>query len=408
MAQISEIKEILKGNSSKVSQILIEQMLKLSEELMFEDAQVVKEKYEVIENYRASSTVVTPSLTNIDVFSYDDDEKSAYINYMHIGNGAIIRVYTIEIKKKLDEPKEELLGLGIVEIREKFSSDAKEIILPFLPDINFSEIVQFVIPQKGDKKKLLDLSIQNVKQYKFDSLKRSDKFNPEQRTTRLLKTIQNDLHLASLPMHIECFDNSNIQGTNPVAACVVFKKGKPSKNDYRHFHVKTVVGADDFATMEEIVTRRYSRLVAEEEPLPQLIVIDGGKGQLNVAYSVLKKLELTDKIAIIGLAKKLEEIFYPGDPEPLILDKTSETLKVIQHLRDEAHRFGITFHRNVRSKKQIVSELDSIKGVGEKTKTFLLQKYKSVKRLKNADLKELEELIGKSKAEILMKGLNEK
>jgi excinuclease ABC subunit C len=408
LEQISEIKGILKGNSSKVSQILIGQMLELSKKLMFEDAQVIKEKYEVIENYRARSTVVTPSLNNIDVFSYDDDEKSAFINYMHIGNGAIVRVYTIELKKKLDEPKEELLSLAIVEIRGKFSSNAKEIILPFLPYIDFSGLVQFTIPQRGEKKKLLDLSIQNVKQYKFDSLKRSDKFNPEQRTTRLLKTIQDDLHLASLPMHIECFDNSNIQGTNPVAACVVFKKGKPSRNDYRHFHVKTVVGADDFATMEEIVTRRYSRLLAEEQPLPQLIVIDGGKGQLNVAYSVLEKLELTDKIAIVGLAKRLEEIFYPGDPDPLILDKTSETLKVIQHLRDEAHRFGITFHRNIRSKKQLVSELDMISGIGEKTKTILLQKYKSVKRLRNADLKEIEALIGKTRAEILIKGLNEK
>jgi excinuclease ABC subunit C len=404
-SRIAEIREILKGNSSKVSRLLLEQMKTLSENLRFEEAQILKEKYETIENYRSRSTVVTPYLNDIDVFSFDENEKSAFINYLHIGNGAVVHVYTLELKKKLNEPKEELLSLGIVEIRERFQSNAREILVPFLPDIDSSRRFQFTVPQRGDRKKLLDLSIQNVKQYKFDRLKQSDKFNPEQRNTRLLKVIQNDLHLPALPMQIECFDNSNIQGTSPVAACVVFKKGKPSKADYRHYHVKTVVGPDDFATMEEIVTRRYSRLQEEEKPLPQLIVIDGGKGQLNVAYSVLQKLGLADKISMIGLAKRLEEIFYPGDPEPLILDKTSETLKVIQHLRDEAHRFGITFHRNVRSKKQIVSELDSIKGVGEKTKTELLKKYKSVKRLKEVSPEELTEFIGKRKAGIVVKSL---
>ncbi|MDR2384177.1 MAG: excinuclease ABC subunit UvrC [Tannerella sp.] len=406
--QIKEIKEILKGNSSKISAILLEQMRCLCEELRFEDAQTIKEKYETLENYRSRSTVVTPSLNNIDVFSFDENEKSAFINYMHIGNGAIVHVYTIEYKKKLEEPPEELLSLGIIEMRKRFYSVAKEIIVPFLPDTVLSEQITYTIPLKGDKRKLLDLSMQNVKQYKFDRLKQSEKFNPEQRTTRLLKTIQTDLHLTALPMQIECFDNSNIQGTSPVAACVVFKKGKPSKKDYRHFHVKTVDGPDDFATMEEIVTRRYTRLTQEGLPLPQLIVIDGGKGQLNVAYSVLKKLNLENKISIIGLAKRLEEIFFPGDPIPLILDKTSETLKVIQHLRDEAHRFGITFHRDVRSKKQIVSELDSIKGIGEKTKTELLKKYKSVKRIKEIPPEELTAFIGRKKAEIIYKSLNEK
>jgi excinuclease ABC subunit C len=406
--QIKEIREILKGNSSKISAVLMEQMRRLCEELKFEEAQIIKEKYETIENYRARSTVVTPLLNNVDVFSFDDDEKSAFINYMHIGNGAVVNVYTIEYKKKLEEPKEELLGLGIVEIREKFNSDAKEIIVPFLPDTVLSGQIIYTIPLKGDKRKLLDLSVQNVKQYKFDRLKQSEKFNPEQRTTRLLKMIQTDLGLPSLPIQIECFDNSNIQGTSPVSACVVFKKGKPAKKDYRHYHVKTVVGSDDFATMEEIVTRRYTRLTEEEQPLPQLIVIDGGKGQLNVAYSVLQKLGLSDKISIIGLAKRLEEIFYPGDSEPLILDKTSETLRVIQHLRDEAHRFGITFHRNVRSRKQIVSELDSIKGTGEKTKTELLKKYKSVKKIKEVSLEELSNTVGRKKAEIIYKSLREK
>lgn len=405
-AQITEIREILKGNSSRITQHLLEQMHSLSEQMRFEEAQEVKEKYDVIENYRSRSTVVTSSLHNLDVFSFDENEKSAYINYLHIGNGAIVHVYTFEYKKKLDEPKEELLGLGIVEMRKRFQSNAREIIVPFLPDNRMSEFITYTIPQKGDKKKLLNLSIQNVKQYKVDCLKRAEKFNPEQRTTRLLKTIQDDLHLPVLPMHIECFDNSNIQGTSPVAACVVFKKGKPSKKDYRHFHIKTVVGPDDFASMREIVTRRYSRLLEENQPLPQLIVIDGGKGQLNIATEVLKNLNLLGKITIVGLAKRLEEIFYPGDPEPLVLDKTSETLKVIQHLRDEAHRFGITFHRDVRSKKQVVSELDSIKGIGEKTKTTLLKKYKSVKRLKEISIDELIPLIGKVKAETLVKSLH--
>ena len=403
--QILEIKEILKGNSSRIANHLIEQMRQLSIDMQFEEAQEIKEKYDVIESYRSRSTVATSSLHNIDIFSFDENEKSAYINFLHIGNGAIVHVYTFEYKKKLDEPKEELLGLGIIEMRKRFDSSAHEIIVPFLPDAKISESIVYTIPQRGDKKKLLNLSIQNVKQYKVDCLKRAEKFNPEQRTTRLLKTIQEDLHLSTLPMHIECFDNSNIQGTSPVAACVVFKKGKPSKKDYRHFHIKTVVGPDDFASMEEIVMRRYTRLLEEGQSLPQLIVIDGGKGQLNMATGVLKKLNLLDKISIIGLAKRLEEIFYPGDPEPLILDKTSETLKIIQHLRDEAHRFGITFHRNVRSKKQVVSALDSIKGIGDKSKTLLLRKYKSVKRLKDVPVHELVSLIGKAKTDILLKGI---
>ena len=403
--QITEIKEILKGNSSRITNLLLEEMHRLSDDLLFEEAQEIKGKYDVIENYRSRSTVVTTTLNNLDVFSFDENEKSAFINYLHILTGAIVHVYTLEYRKKLDEPKEELLALGIVEMRNRFNSTAREIIVPFLPDTKISESIIYSIPQKGDKKKLLDLSIQNVKQYKVDCLKRAEKFNPEQRTTRLLKTIQDDLHLPALPMHIECFDNSNIQGTSPVAACVVFKKGKPSKSDYRHFHIKTVVGPDDFASMEEIVTRRYMRLLEEEQALPQLIVIDGGKGQLNIAAAVLRRLNISEKVSIVGLAKRLEEIFYPGDPDPLILDKTSETLKVIQHLRDEAHRFGIKFHRDVRSKKQVISELDSIKGIGEKTKTLLLKKYKSVKRIKEVPIRELITLIGKSKAELLLRSI---
>ena len=402
---ISDIKEILKGNSSKVSELLLERMKALAEEMRFEEAQEVKRQYDLVESFRLKSTVV-PMLHNVDVFSLDENETSFFINYMHVGSGAIVQVYTIEYQKKLDdEQKEYVLGLGIVEMRERFRSHANEIIVPFIPEGVFPEGISFTVPQRGDKRKLLELSLQNAKQYKVDKLKRSEKFNPEQRATRLLTTIQKDLHLPVLPMQIECFDNSNIQGTNPVAACVVFKKAKPSKKDYRHFHIKTVVGPDDFASMREIVTRRYTRLLEEKAPLPQLIIIDGGKGQLNAATEVLRELNLLGKITIVGLAKRLEEIFYPGDPFPLVLDKTSETLKVIQHLRDEAHRFGITFHRHMRSKGQIVSELDAIKGIGEKTKEALLKKYKSVKRIREAPSAELEELIGKRKAALVAEGL---
>ncbi len=402
---ISDIKEILKGNSSKVSELLLERMKVLAEEMRFEEAQEVKRQYDLVESFRLKSTVV-PMLHNVDVFSLDENETSFFINYMHVGSGAIVQVYTIEYQKKLDdEQKEYVLGLGIVEMRERFRSHANEIIVPFIPEGVFPEGISFTVPQRGDKRKLLELSLQNAKQYKVDKLKRSEKFNPEQRATRLLTTIQKDLHLPVLPMQIECFDNSNIQGTNPVAACVVFKKAKPSKKDYRHFHIKTVVGPDDFASMREIVTRRYTRLLEEKAPLPQLIIIDGGKGQLNAATEVLRELNLLGKITIVGLAKRLEEIFYPGDPFPLVLDKTSETLKVIQHLRDEAHRFGITFHRHMRSKGQIVSELDAIKGIGEKTKEALLKKYKSVKRIREAPSAELEELIGKKKATLVAEGL---
>ena len=402
---IADIKEILKGNSSKVSELLLERMKVLAEEMRFEEAQEVKRQYDLVESFRLKSTVV-PMLHNVDVFSLDENETSFFINYMHVGSGAIVQVYTIEYQKKLDdEQKEYVLGLGIVEMRERFRSHANEIIVPFIPEGVFPEGISFTVPQRGDKRKLLELSLQNAKQYKVDKLKRSEKFNPEQRATRLLTTIQKDLHLPVLPMQIECFDNSNIQGTNPVAACVVFKKAKPSKKDYRHFHIKTVVGPDDFASMREIVTRRYTRLLEEKAQLPQLIIIDGGKGQLNAATEVLRELNLLGKITIVGLAKRLEEIFYPGDPFPLVLDKTSETLKVIQHLRDEAHRFGITFHRHMRSKGQIVSELDTIKGIGEKTKEALLKKYKSVKRIREAPSAELEELIGKKKATLVAEGL---
>ena len=400
------IKEILKGNSSEVSRTLLDEMQTLAAELRFEEAQKVKVRYDAIENYRSKSTVVPPTLSNIDVFTLDENESSAFINYLHIGNGAIVQAYTFEYKKRLDESKEELLGLGIVEMRTRFKSVAKEIIVAFLPNIELLNSVTFTIPQKGDKRKLLDLSLQNVKQYKVDRLKQAEKLNPEQRTTRILTTMQKDLLMHELPMHIECFDNSNIQGTNPVAACVVFKKAKPSKKDYRHFHIKTVEGPDDFASMNEVVYRRYKRLLEENEPLPQLIIVDGGKGQLSAATEVLRSLGLIGKITIIGIAKRLEELFFPDDPIPLYLDKNSETLKVIQRLRDEAHRFGITFHRSLRSKQQTVSELDQIKGIGEVTKQTLLKQFKSVKRIKEATFEQLQVHVGTSKAQCIIDGFN--
>ena len=402
---IAAVKEILKGNISQVSNILFEEMQALAGELKFEEAQKIKEKFDLVENYRSRSEVVSPSLNNLDVFSYAEEGDSAYINYLHVRNGSITQAYTFEYKRKLDEPKEELLGLGIVEMRTRFKSLAREIIVPFMPDIEISETTKFIVPQKGEKKTLLDLSEKNVKQYKLDQLKRAEKLNPEQRMVRILSTLQKDLQLHDLPMHIECFDNSNIQGTNPVAACVVFKKAKPSKKDYRHFNIKTVIGPDDFSSMNEIVYRRYSRLLEEQQPLPNLIVIDGGKGQLHAAVDALKSLNLEARIPIIGIAKRLEEIFFPDDPIPLYLDKNSESLKLIQQLRDEAHRFGITFHRQKRSKGQTTSELDSIKGIGDKTKTLLLNKYKSIKRLKAVPFEEIVALLGPVKAQVLFDGL---
>ena len=398
---IEEIVEILKGNVSIVEKQLQSKMQQYAEELRFEEAQALKEKYLLIQNFREKSQVVSNLNYNLDVFGYDEDENSAFINYLHVVNGAVVQAYTFEYRKKLDETREELLGLGIVEMRQRFGSESKEIIVPFLPDLTLSN-VEFTIPQRGDKKKLLELSDKNVKQYKLDKLKKAEMLNPDQRATRILTTVQKDLHLKEIPWHIECFDNSNIQGTNPVASCVVFKKAKPSKKDYRHFNVKTVVGPDDFASMREIVERRYSRALNEGSPLPQLIVIDGGKGQLHAAVDSLQKIGLYGKIAVIGIAKRLEEIYFPEDPIPLYLDKNSETLKLIQQLRDEAHRFGITFHRQKRSKSQLTSEFDNIKGIGTETRKKLLTHFKSIKRLKEADEKKIIEVVGESKGKIII------
>lgn len=402
---VSEINEILKGNVGIIEKRIREKMLALSEELKFEEANELKEKLELIQNFREKSQVVSNVNYNIDVFSIAEDENSAFINYLHVVNGGVNQAYTFEYKKKLDESKEELLGLGIVEMRQRFNSKSKEIIVPFLPDIALKE-AEFTIPKIGDKKMLLSLSEKNVKQYKFDKLKKSEMLNPDQRATRILSRVKKDLQLKEIPWHIECFDNSNIQGTNPVAACVVFKKAKPSKKDYRHFNIKSVVGADDYASLREVVERRYSRLLNEGEKLPQLIVVDGGKGQLHAAADSLRKIGLYGKMGLIGIAERLEEIYFPEDPIPLYIDKNSETLKLIQQLRDEAHRFGLTHHRQKRSKAQISSELDSIKGIGAVTKKKLLSTFKSIRRLKDANYLEIENVVGKSKADIIIDWIN--
>ncbi|MDR1882866.1 MAG: excinuclease ABC subunit UvrC [Prevotella sp.] len=404
---VESIKEILKGNTNLVSNNIYAKMLKLSGKQKFEEANKLKEKYLLVENFKNKSTVVSNIKYNIDVYSYDEDESAAYINYLNVHNGAIIQVYTFEYHIRIEEDKEDLLGLGILEVRERFGSKAKEIVVPFYPDLALKG-VEFVIPQRGDKKKLLLLSTQNVKQYKIDKLKKAESLNPEQRGMRILIEIQKSLNLKNLPTHIECFDNSNIQGTNPVSACVVFKMGKPAKKDYRLFNVKTVEGPDDFSTMREVVYRRYHRLLEEETPLPQLIVIDGGKGQLSAACESLKTLGIYGKVAIVGIAKRLEEIYYPEDSIPLYLDKNSESLKVLQHLRDEAHRFGITFHRKQRSKSQIKSELDNIKGIGDETKILLLREFRSIKRIKLAKDEEIEKIIGKHKTALLRKYFEDK
>jgi excinuclease ABC subunit C len=394
--QVDAIREILKGNFKESMKDFKRLMVELAQEMRFEEAQKIKEKIEILENYQSRSTITTPKITNIDVFSIISDETMAYVNFLQIAHGAIIRSHTLELKKKLDESDEELLELGVVELRERFHLTSKEIVLPFALDLG--DGVKITVPQLGDKKQILELSERNAKYYRLDQLKQIQIVDPERHTHRIMAQMKKDLRLSVEPRHIECFDNSNIQGTNPVAACVVFKDGKPSKKDYRHFNIKTVEGPNDFASMEEVVYRRYKRLLDEKQELPQLIIIDGGKGQLSSALKSIDDLGLRGKIAIIGIAKRLEELFYPGDSVPLYLDKKSETLKIIQHLRNEAHRFGITFHRDQRSKSALNSSIESIPGIGEKTMLTLIKHFKSVKRLKLATEKEISEVIGIAKA----------
>jgi excinuclease ABC subunit C len=394
--QVDAVREILKGNFKESMREFKKVMTDLARDMHFEEAQKIKEKIEILENYQSRSTIVNPKITNIDAFSIVSDETAAFVNFLQIAHGSIIRSHTMEIKKKLDETDQELLELAIIELRERFQLLSREIIVPF--EVYLGEYIKVTIPQLGDKKQILDLSIRNAKFYRIEQLKQLQIVDPDRHTNRIMAQMKTDLRLPVEPRHIECFDNSNIQGTNPVSACVVFKDGKPSKKDYRHFNIKTVEGPDDFASMTEVVYRRYKRLLDENQPLPQLIIIDGGKGQLSSALKSIDELGLRGKITIIGIAKRLEELFYPGDSIPLYLDKKSETLKVIQHLRNEAHRFGITFHRDKRSKSALNSTLETIPGIGEKTMQTLIQHFKSVKRLKLATEKEISDVIGVSKA----------
>ena len=401
---IQQAREILKGNTRKILREMKEEMQALAEELRFEEAEMIKRKYELISLYAAKSEVVSHVVDNIDVLSITSDEKTAYINYIHVNNGSINQSFTFEYRKKLDEKDEDLLALGIVEIRERFKSTAKEIIVPFELDIEL-EGITLTVPQRGDKKTLLYLSIMNGKQYKMDILKQAEKLNPEQKSTRLMKQIQDTLKLPTLPYQIECFDNSNISGTDAVAACVVFKKLKPSKSDYRKYNIKTVVGPDDYASMKEVVRRRYSRLVEENERLPDLIITDGGKGQMEVVREVVED-ELHLNIPIAGLAKndrhRTNELLFGFPPVVVGMSTTSELFHILTQIQDEVHRFAISFHRDKRSKRALHSELDDIKGIGAKTKEALLEKYKTIKNIKAADKEELISIIGKSKADILL------
>jgi excinuclease ABC subunit C len=394
--QVDAIREILKGNFKESLKDFKVKMQQFAANMQFENAQQVKEKIEVLENYQSRSTILNPKINNIDVFSIVSDETMAYVNFLQIAHGAIIRSHTLDIKKKLDETNEELLELAVVELRERFQLLSREIILPFALD--FGDKIKVTVPLVGDKKQILDLSERNAKYYRLEQLKQIQIIDPERHTNRIMAQMQKDLRLMVEPRHIECFDNSNIQGTNPVSACVVFKDGKPSKKDYRHFNIKTVEGPNDFASMEEVVYRRYKRLLDEDQPLPQLIIIDGGKGQLSSALKSIDDLGLRGKIAIIGIAKRLEELFYPGDSAPLYLDKKSETLKIIQQLRNEAHRFGITHHRDKRSKAALNSSIETIPGIGEKTMQTLIKHFKSVKRLKLASEADIVTVVGLSKA----------
>ena len=402
---ISQIQEIIKGNISAVEKQLKALMTAYSESMEYEKAQEIKGKLQLLERYQGKSTVVNPSINNVDVFSVISDESNAYVNFLKVVHGAVIQSHRVEIKKKLDEPDKELLALAIAEFRQRFGADAKEIIVPFGLDIEIPGVI-FTVPRKGDKKQLLELSDRNVRYYMKDKQKQKELADPERHSKRILEQMMKDLHLHEPPVHIECFDNSNIQGSFPVAAMVVFKNSKPEKKEYRHFNIKTVEGPDDFASMEEVIYRRYKRLIEENKPLPQLIVVDGGKGQLSSALKSLEKLDLRGKIGIIGIAKKLEEIYYPGDSLPLYLDKKSETLKIIQHLRNEAHRFGIAHHRSKREKALTRSELTQIDGVGEKTLQALLKKFKSVNNIKKATLEELQKIVGKAKGKIVFEYFN--
>ena len=404
---IARIKQILNGDTQELMDYLMGEMQALAAELKFEQAQALKEKYQLVEKYRAKSVIVSQTVSDIDVFGIEDDDRDVYINYMHVRKGVVVRSLTLEYKRRLDESQSEMLAYAMTEVSQQLGIKYRDVIVPVEPEIQLPDVI-FYIPQRGDKKQLLDVSVRNARQKKIDSLKQMEKKDPEQRVMRTLERLKTDLRMSELPRHIECFDNSNTQGTDPVSACVVFKNARPSKRDYRHFIVKTVEGPNDFATMQEVITRRYTRMLDEEQELPQLIIVDGGKGQLSAAVEVLDRLGLRGKIAIIGIAERLEEIYFPGDSVPLYINKNSESLRVIQHLRDEAHRFGITHHRKRRAKSQTRSELDAIKGIGDKTKTALLTHFKSVKRIREATLDQIAAIIGPAKAQLVHQALTAK
>ena len=409
---IDDITKILNGDTKQVSDYLMQEMMRLAQELKFEEAEVLKRKYQLLEKYRAKSVIVNPTIHNVDVFTIVRDDGAAYVNFMHMRNGAIVQSLTVEYKIQdagSDETNEEIISTAVRDIRERFADTykhdkVKEILVNVVPDFEI-EGIEYVVPQRGDKRKLVAISVKNAEQYRTEKLKRIDKLNPEQRATRTLTAMMKDLHLKELPRHIECFDNSSISGTNAVAACVVFRNAKPAKKEYRHFNIKNADGNDDYAQMREVINRRYTRLLNEGTELPQLLVVDGGKGQLNAAVEVLEQLGLRETIAVIGIAKRLDEIFFPGDSVPLYIDKNSETIRVIQKIRDEAHRFGITHHRNKRSKSQIHSQLDDIKGIGPATRNALLKHFKSLKRIKEASNDEISLVVGANKARLVIEAL---
>ncbi len=402
---IERIKQILRGDTQELMDYMRSEMERLAGELKFEQAQEIKEKYQLVERYRAKSVIVNQTVGDIDVFGVEDDDRDVYVNYMHVRRGVIVRSLTLEYKRRLDESLSEIIAYAMNDVSQRLQIVFRNVIVPVVPDVEMKDVA-FIVPQRGDKRMLLDVSARNARQQKIDNLKHMEKKNPEQRLERLLERMKADFRLTELPRHIECFDNSNIQGTNPVASCVVFRNAKPAKRDYRHFNIKTVEGPDDFASMKEVLTRRYTRLMEEGQGLPQLIVVDGGKGQLSAAVEALEAIRLRGVIAVVGIAKRLEEIYFPGDSIPLYIDKNSESLRVVQHMRDEAHRFGITHHRNRRSKGQVVSELDAIRGVGEKTRTALLRHFKSVKRIREASIEEIASVTGKSLASTIHSALN--
>ncbi|MBB6276348.1 excinuclease ABC subunit UvrC [Porphyromonas circumdentaria] len=404
--KIQEATELLKGNLKQLIQATSDKMYAYAEKELYEAAAAEKDQLDMLQNYTNKHTVAPQIQHDVDVFSYDEEDSKAYINMMQVHEGAIVRAMTLEWKKPIDESREDLLTTAIIELRQRFQSEAEEIILPYPIEWQPNKRCKLTIPKQGEKKHLLDLSYNNVRQYKLDQLKRAEKLNPEQRALQLMQHMKEDLRLKKYPRLIECFDNSNIQGTHPVAACVVFYNGKPRKSSYRKFHVKSVIGPNDYASMQEIITRRYSRVLSQEEPLPDLIVIDGGKGQLGVAVETLRELGILEQVEVIGLAERLEEVFYPDNPIPLFLKRGSDTLRTLQHIRDEAHRFGITFHRTLRSKGQTVSELDNIKGIGSKLRETLLKEYKSVARLKKASREELMQSIGAQRGKLLFEALH--